>query len=99
MMALVQGLTHLDTILMGLTLKDSGIAEPTLDAFSTPVFRTKRAIFEKVFGARPELYAGLLAGNRNMQRILEMYEKNLSALKELILNGDVAGLAALMKKA
>ena len=99
MMALVQGLTHLDTILMGLTLKDSGIAESTLDAFSTPVFRTKRAIFEKVFGARPELYAGLLAGNRNIQGILEMYEKNLSALKELILNGNAAGLAALMKKA
>jgi prephenate dehydrogenase len=98
MMALVQGLTHLDTILMGLTLRDSGIAESTLDAFSTPVFRTKRAIFEKVFGARPELYAGLLAGNRNMQGILEVYEKNLSALKELILNGDAAGIAALMKK-
>ena len=99
MMALVQGLTHLDTILMGLTLKESGITEATLDAFSTPVFRTKRAIFEKVFGARPELYAGLLAGNRNMQGILEMYEKNLHILKSLILSGDSSGLAALMKNA
>jgi prephenate dehydrogenase len=99
MMAFVQGLTHLDTILAGLTLRDSGIAESTLDAFSTPVFRTKRAIFEKVFGARPELYAGLLSGNPNMQGILEMYEKNLHALKELILSGDAQALATLMKKA
>ena len=99
MMAFVQGLTHLDTILMGLTLRESGIPEATLDAFSTPVFRTKRAICEKVFGARPELYAGLLAGNRNIQGILEMYEKNLSALKGLIMNGDSGGLTALMKKA
>jgi prephenate dehydrogenase len=99
MMAFVQGLTHLDTILMGLTLRDSGMAQSTLDAFSTPVFRTKRTIFEKVFGARPELYAGLLAGNGNMKGILELYEKNLHVLKSLILNGDSSSLAALMKKA
>lgn len=99
MMAFVQGLTHLDTILMGLTLRDSGIAGSTLDAFSTPVFRTKRAILEKVFGVRPELYAGLLTGNRNMPEILEMYEKNRRLLKRVIANGDAAGLADLMKKA
>lgn len=99
MMAFVQGLTHLDTILAGLTLRASGIAESTFDAFSTPVFRTKRAIFEKVFGARPELYAGLLSGNPNMHGILEMYEKNLHALKALILSGDAEALATLMKKA
>ena len=99
MMALVQGLTHLDTILMGLTLSESGIDQLTLDAFSTPVFRTKRAILKKVFGPRPELYAGLLAGNRNMPRILEMYEKNLRALKKLILNKDAERLTALMKNA
>lgn len=99
MMALVQGLTHLDTILMGLTLRESGISKATFDAFSTPVFRTKRAIFEKVFGARPELYAGLLAGNRNMQGVLDIYGKNLHLLKSLILCGDSEGLATLMKKA
>jgi len=99
MMALVQGLTHLDTILTGLSLRESGISESALDAFSTPVFRMKRAILEKVFGARPELYAGLLAGNRNMPQILEVYEKNLRLLKSLILRGDSADLATLMKKA
>ena len=98
MMSLVQGLTHLETILMGLTLRDSRVEALALDAFSTPVFRAKRAIVEKVFGARPELYAGLLAGNPNMQGILESYERNLSLLKELVLNHDAEGLAALLKK-
>jgi prephenate dehydrogenase len=97
MMALVQGLTHLNTLLIGLTLRGSGISKPTLDAFSTPVFRTKRAIVEKVFGARPELYAGLLAGNLSMRGILEMYKKNLHLVESLILSGDSVGLAALMK--
>ncbi len=98
MMALTQGLTHLDTILMGLTLRDSGVEPSELDAFSTPVFRTKQAIVEKVFGLRPEMYAGILAGNPEMPQIIERYEKNLSRLKELVQNGDAAGLAALLKK-
>ncbi|MBM4315349.1 MAG: prephenate dehydrogenase/arogenate dehydrogenase family protein [Deltaproteobacteria bacterium] len=99
MMALIQGLTHLDTILMGLTLSESGIDQSTLDAFSTPVFRTKRAILKKVFGPRPELYAGLLTGNPNMQGILDMYEKNLRSLKKLILNRNAEHLTAIMTNA
>jgi prephenate dehydrogenase len=98
MMALVQGLTHMDTILMGLTLRDSGAEPSALDAFSTPVFRTKQAIVEKVFGLRPEMYAAILTGNPAMSRILDSYEKNLSHLKQLILHGDAAGLAALLKR-
>jgi prephenate dehydrogenase len=98
MMSLVQGLTHLETILMGLTLRDSGVEASALDAFSTPNFRTKQAIVEKVFGASPELYAGLLAGNPGVAAILGRYERNLALVKELVLSGDAAGLAALMKR-
>jgi len=97
MMSLVQGLTHLETILMGLALRESGVAPSTLDAFSTPNFRTKRAIVEKVFSA-PELYAGLLAGNPRVAAILGRYERTLSRVKKLVLSGDAAGLAALMKR-
>ena len=98
MMSLVQGLTHMETVLMGLTLRDAGVEASALDPFSTPVFRTKQAIVGKVFDARPELYAGLIAGNGNMPKILEIYEKNLSALKRLILAGDAAGITALIRK-
>ena len=98
MMSLVQGLTHLETLLMGLTLRDSGAGPAALDAFSTPVFRTKRAIAEKVF-ANPALYAGLLAGNPEMPAILDMYERNLDRLREMLLNRDAEGLAALLKEA
>ncbi|MDP1989893.1 MAG: prephenate dehydrogenase/arogenate dehydrogenase family protein [Syntrophales bacterium] len=98
MMALVQGLTHLDTILLGLTLRDSGMEASALDAFSTPVFRTKRAIVEKVFGASSQLYAGLLTGNPVMEEIIGRYEENLSLMKGLILNHDAEGLATLLKK-
>ncbi|MBU0652583.1 MAG: prephenate dehydrogenase/arogenate dehydrogenase family protein [Proteobacteria bacterium] len=98
MMALIQGLTHLDTILMGLTLRDSGVEPSELEAFSTPVFRTKRAIIEKVFGPRPGLYAGILTENPNITEVVERHERNLSLLKELVRKRDTAGLAALLKK-
>ncbi len=97
MMSLVQGLTHLETLLMGLTLKDSGVGPAALDAFSTPVFRTKQAIVQKVF-ASPALYAGLLAGNPEMPKILEIYESNLARLKELLLNRNTERLVTLLKE-
>ena len=98
MMALVQGLTHLETILMGLTLRYSGVEPSELAAFSTPVFRTKQAILEKVFGPRPGLYAALIAENPNMPAILEIFERNFLLVKETILRGDAADLEALMNK-
>ncbi|MHB8772713.1 MAG: prephenate dehydrogenase/arogenate dehydrogenase family protein [Syntrophales bacterium] len=97
MMALVQGLTHLDTILMGLALRDSGMEPAALEPFSTPVFRTKQAIVEKVFSLRPEMYAAILAGNPALPEIIARYEENLARLKELIMKHDAGGLAGLLK--
>jgi prephenate dehydrogenase len=98
MMALIQGLTHLETILMGLTLRDSGVEPSELAAFSTPAFRTKQAIAGKVFGPRPGLYAALLAENPNMPALLEIFERNFLIVKEMILRRNAAGLEALLKK-
>jgi prephenate dehydrogenase len=97
-MALIQGLTHLGTLLTGLTLKDSGVESSELEAFSTPAFRTKQAIAGKVFGPRPGLYAALLAENPNMPAILEMFERNFLIAKDLILRENTTDLEALLKK-
>ena len=98
MMALIQGLTHLDTILMELSLRDSGAEPSDLEAFSTPVFRTKQAIAAKVFGPRPGLYAGILTGNPHIMRVIERHERNLARLKELVRKRDTAGIEALLQK-
>jgi prephenate dehydrogenase len=97
-MALIQGLTHLETLLTGLTLRDSGVESSELEAFSTPVFRTKQAIAAKVFGPRPGLYAALLAENPNMPALLEIFERNFLIVKEKILRGNAEGIEALLKK-
>ena len=98
MMAWVQGLTHLDTLLTGLTLRDSGVEPSELAAFSTPVFRTREAIAAKVFGPAPASTRPSSPENPNMPALLERFEKNLSRLKELVLNRDAEGLTALLKK-
>jgi prephenate dehydrogenase len=98
MMALIQGLTHLETLLTGLILRDSGVESSELEAFSTPIFRTKQAIAGKVFGPRPGLYASLLAENSNMPALLDIFERNFLIVKDMILRGNTTGLEALLKK-
>ena len=47
MMAIVQGLNHFNTIMMGLILSEAGVNLSELMKFSTPVFREKMEIMEK----------------------------------------------------
>jgi len=97
MMALVQGLTHIETMLTGLTLREAGVPAERLAAFTTPVFRAKQAVIEKVFGRRPEMYAEILTANPDLPALLETYERHLAKLKALVLAGDTAGLANLLR--
>jgi prephenate dehydrogenase len=98
MMVLVQGLTHLDTVLTGLTLREAGADAAALEPFSTPVFRAKQAIAGKVFGLRPGLYAALLVENPNMPALLEIFERNFLMVKEMILRGKTTDIEDLIKK-
>lgn len=98
MMSLVQGLTHLDTILMGLALRDSDVDPSELAAFSTPVFRTKQAIIDKVFGPQSGLYAALLSRNPNMHALLEIFERNFLIVKEMILQRNTRDIEKLLRR-
>ncbi len=96
-MAIVQGLNHLNTIALGLVLHEAGMKEEDLEKFTTPIFRMKMKIMEKVFG-RPDLYAEILTLNPHVGRICDLYEKNLTALRQNIANGDVGGLKTCMER-
>ncbi len=96
-MAIVQGLTHLNTITMGLVLGDAGSKLSELKDFSTPIFDTKINIIKKVFTGNPGLYAEIIAFNPHIHKILDLYGKNLSELKSLIDRTDTKGLTGLME--
>ena len=96
MMSLIQGLTHFNTILMELAIRDSGKEPSELEAFSTPIFRTKRSLSARVFGPNANLYAAILTKNPHIMEVVERYEKNLFLMKKCIADGDTAGLAKLL---
>ncbi len=98
MMSLVQALNHLNTIALGLALRRSGASPAALDRFSTPVFRTKRAILEKIPSQNPRLYAEIITLNPNIRRILDLYSQSLSDIRTLIEKNDTEGLTNLIKE-
>jgi len=91
-------LNHLNTITMGLALRETGVDLTELKKFSTPIFDTKLAIIEKIFTNNPQLYAEIITLNPHINKIIDIYEKNLSQLKNLIDIGDTEGLAKLLKE-
>jgi prephenate dehydrogenase len=97
MMSIVQGLVHLNTILMGLTLREMKQDPADLDRYSTPAYRVKTGLLEKVFDQNPRLYAEIITRNPGLDGILERYERNFARMKELIRNRDSEGLATLLK--
>ncbi|MHB8091879.1 MAG: prephenate dehydrogenase/arogenate dehydrogenase family protein [Syntrophales bacterium] len=98
MMSLIQGLTHFNTILMELALRDSDRKQSELEPFSTPIFRAKQALGARVFGANADLYAAILTKNPHIMQVIECYEKNLSLVKGLIAERNTVALAELLRK-
>ena len=96
-MSVVQVLNHLDTIVLALALKETGIDHEELRKFSTPIFDTKLAIIEKVCGNNTRLYADIITENPDISQIIAVYEQSLSRLKGLIAKKDAEGLADLIR--
>lgn len=98
LMALVQGLNHLNSITMGMILRESGVDLTELRRFATPMFNTKLDIIEKVFTDNSRLYAEIITLNPNIHKILDLYEKTLSRLKSLIDKGNKESLTELIEE-
>jgi prephenate dehydrogenase len=95
-MAVVQGLTHLNTMTMGLALRSLGEDPAELDRMSTPAFRAKRVLLEKVFGHSPRLYAELVTRNPAAADVLRAYGDALAQLRRFVEAGDAEGLEELL---
>ncbi len=91
-MALIQGLNHLNTLTLGLTLDRSGVELAELQSVSTPLFQRKMKILRRVFGPHPRLYAELLTENPYMKPVVENYLHCLRELGSLIRRRDNQGL-------
>lgn len=83
-MALVQGLNHLNSIALGLTLGGSGFDLEELKQYATPIFKTKLDILKKIFNQNSRLYAEMITQNPHTQKILKGYMESLTELKNWI---------------
>jgi prephenate dehydrogenase len=99
LMAVIQGLNHLNTVAMGLVMAEIGVTMAELDPFTTPLFDVKRGLMEKIFLNNPSLYADIITQNRAMDGIATAYGRIISSLRDLIGRGDADGLATLMERA
>jgi prephenate dehydrogenase len=96
MMAWVQVLTHLSTLAMGLALGESGASMAELDRFSTPVFRAKMAMMEKIFQGSPPLYAEIIASNPRTPEVLDLWDGAMEALRQAAGKRDPRALSRLI---
>ena len=90
-MALVQGINHLDTLVMGMVLMESGLDREVLERFSTPILQSKLGIIQKVF-SHPDLYAQIIALNPHLRQVMELFERKFSELKSIVEKGGVEEL-------
>ena len=97
LMTVVQGLNHLNTITMGMVLGKMGADLSELKDFATPVFNTKIGILKKIFDNNPRLYAEIITSNPDINELVDIYEKTLSELKELIDKKDAEGLTEMIR--
>jgi prephenate dehydrogenase len=98
MMALVQALNHLNSITLGMMLKQWGIDLADLRNYATPIFNTKLAIIKEIFVNNPRLYAEIITLSPHIQKILDLYRKTLADLKSVIDKKDVEALTRLIQE-
>lgn len=96
MMALVQGLNHLDSMIMAMIIKRTGIGRIELEEYATPLFRSKLDIIDRVMSGSPRMYAEIIAGNSHVKEIFGYYEEILMDLKTIIERGDGSALAEII---
>ncbi len=97
MMSVVQALNHFNTIVLGMAVAEAGIPFPELRPFSTPMFKNKMEMVEKVFTETPGLYTDILAGNPRTKKIMASYARVVRKIRALMESGDAAGLKKMME--
>lgn len=98
MMALVQVLNHLNSITMGMIMKEWGVDLEEVEKFTTPIFTQKLAIIKELFTNNPRLYADIITLNPYIDKILDLYGKTLSEVTGALKQGDAKTFTELMEE-
>jgi len=97
-MAVVQGMNHLNTLLMSMLMGECGIGRQELEHFATPLFRSKLSMVDRILSGNTRMYAGLMTANPHVPALLDRYSALVNELIGLVGRGDGTALAERMDR-
>jgi len=99
LMAIVQAMGHISTIVMGLMLKELDQDLTLLERHSTPLFRLQMGIIGRLFHQNPRLYAEMITQNPEVKQPLAMYCSLLDKIKRWVDEGQSEDLVKVLADA
>lgn len=87
-MALVQGLTHFNTICMARVLQKMNRHPKDVFSISTPIFRINSDLMGRLFAQDSDLYTTLIGGNKYLKEVLSLFLESLEEGKDAFVRGD-----------
>lgn len=92
LMAIVQVIPHLKTILAGELLKFLGVNPAKSYEISTPIYKLELDIIGRIFSQDGALYGSIIAENPNSKKLIKFLKKTVGEYDEFISNDDVDAL-------
>jgi prephenate dehydrogenase len=94
MMAVVQGITHFQSIVAGHAMMALGVNATESLAVASPVYRLRLSMIGRILAQDPKLYAEIQIYNPHFPWVLQQLQASSELLASLVLSHDVAGFSA-----
>ncbi|MBW1975045.1 MAG: prephenate dehydrogenase/arogenate dehydrogenase family protein [Deltaproteobacteria bacterium] len=92
MMAIIQVLFHLSTMLKGRVLREMDVNIDDTLQFTSPIYRLEISILGRMFAQNPWLYAAIFQMNPHTPEVIEHLQKGIEHFKTLYKNSDISGV-------
>lgn len=92
-MAYTQSLSQYSSIMLGLSLSQSGFSYDELRNYASRTFRLNRYSIERIMRQKPQLWAELQFENQNFPAVLKQYLDNAQHLSQTINTRDEVGFS------
>jgi len=93
-MAVIQGLTHFTTVVMGRTLQKMNLSSESLLPLSTPLFRVQLDFIGRLFGQDLELYADLIGKNPYLKEVAGIWMESIHEGLDILAPPDPVKITA-----
>ncbi len=88
LMGVVQCASHMSDMVMGETLRQSGLDFETIWQVSSPSYRLKLEVMGRMFAQNPDLYADIATQNLSAPKFTNLFENATDKLAEVVSDRD-----------